>query len=56
MIETKEKIAFLESLRIKGSLSVVIFHFKIGSVLNNGFTDRGFLMVNFSFCLDRYCA
>jgi len=50
----KEKIIFLESLRGLAAMIVVLFHFKIGSVLNNSFTENGYLMVDFFFILSGF--
>jgi peptidoglycan/LPS O-acetylase OafA/YrhL len=50
----KDKIIFLESLRGLAALTVVLFHFKIGSILNNGFTENGYLMVDFFFILSGF--
>ena len=49
-----KKINFLDSLRGLASLIIVIFHFKIGSFLNNPFTDKGYMMVDFFFILSGF--
>ena len=48
------KIYHLESLRGIAALSVAIFHFKIGSLLNNEFTNNAWIMVDFFFLLSGY--
>jgi peptidoglycan/LPS O-acetylase OafA/YrhL len=53
-IISKDKIIFLESLRGLAALTVVLFHFKIGSILNNEFTENGYLMVDFFFILSGF--
>jgi len=48
------KIPYLESLRGIAALTVAIFHFDNGSVLNNSFTKNGWLMVDFFFILSGF--
>ena len=49
-----QKLLPLESLRGIAALSVVIFHFNIGSHFNNSFTESGWLMVDFFFVLSGF--
>jgi peptidoglycan/LPS O-acetylase OafA/YrhL len=49
-----EKILYLESLRGFAAITVAIYHFNIGSLLNNSFTDNGWLMVDFFFVLSGF--
>lgn len=44
----------LEGLRGIAAVIVVIFHFKVGSHLNNSFTDNGYWMVDFFFVLSGF--
>lgn len=48
------KLLPLESLRGFAALSVVIYHFQIGSHFNNPFTNNGSLMVDFFFVLSGF--
>jgi peptidoglycan/LPS O-acetylase OafA/YrhL len=48
------KLLPLESLRGIAALTVVIFHFKVGSHFNNSFTNNGTLMVDFFFVLSGF--
>lgn len=48
------KLLPLESLRGIAALTVVIFHFQVGSHFNNSFTNNGTLMVDFFFVLSGF--
>lgn len=48
------KLLPLESLRGLAALTVVIFHFGVGSHFNNPFTLNGFLLVDFFFVLSGF--
>jgi peptidoglycan/LPS O-acetylase OafA/YrhL len=48
------KIFYLESLRGIAALSVAIYHFNTGSMLNNAFTRNAWLMVDFFFVLSGF--
>jgi len=53
-MQQSKKILYLESLRGIAAMSVAIFHFQINSILNNKFTDNGWIMVDFFFVLSGF--
>ncbi len=53
-MSTTAKKSHLESLRGLAALSVAVYHFRIGSVLDGRFTDNAWLMVDFFFVLSGY--